>query len=89
MKLKYDLELMEIGEEFVAVDAKTGTERFQGMIRMNQEGAEMLRAVQGSASPEEALDRLCRQYPDIEREELGQELCDFLNRLLKEGILEP
>ena len=49
----------------------------------------MLRCVIASSSPDEALEKLCLIYPDYDRNELGQSLCDLLNQLIKEGVLDP
>ena len=89
MKLKYEFELMDIGDEVVAVPAGDSKGKYHGMLRMNQDAAEMLKLVQTHSRPEDVLDELCRQYPDMDRNDLGQELCNYLNRLVAEGILEP
>lgn len=89
MKLRYDFKYVDMGDMIAAVPIVSGDELHHLMLRLNRDGAEMLQAVQESATPEDALGRLCRQNPDMDRDELGQSLCDFLNQLIAEGILEP
>ena len=89
MKLLYDLEIMDMGEETVAVPVGDSAQQFHGMLRMNAEAAQMLRQISESSTPEEVLEKLCRLYPEEDRNKLGQTLCDFLNQLIREGILQP
>lgn len=89
MKLLYDFEIMDMGDETVAVPVGDGARRFHGMLRMNAEAAQMLRQVQTSSSPEETMEKLRALYPEVSEQELSQTLCDFLNQLIKEGILQP
>ena len=89
MKLLYKFELKEMGEECFAVPVGDDGSRFHGMIRMNQDAAEMLQLIQEYRSPEAVLDALLQSHPDLERNDIGQELCDFMNRLIAEGILDP
>lgn len=89
MKLQYNFEIMDMGDEIVAVPVGEGAGEFHGMLRMNQDAAEMLRLVQESETPNEVLDKLCRLHPEVEKDELGMKLCDYLNQLVREGILKP
>ena len=89
MKLLYNLEIMEMGDEFVAVPVGDDGSRSHGMMRMNQDAAEMLQLIQEHRSPEDVLKELMQRYPDAEKDDIGQALCEFLNRLISEGILDP
>ena len=89
MKLLYDFEIMDMGDEVVAVPVGEGARAFHGMLRMNEDAAQMLRQIKDSSSPEEAHDKLCALYPEEDRHELGRQLCDFLNQLIREGLLQP
>ena len=89
MKMLYNFEIMDIGEEFFAVPVGDDRSRFHGMMRLNQDAAEMLQLIQQRSSPEDVLDALLQSHPDLERNDIGQELCNFMNRLIAEGILDP
>ena len=89
MKLRYDFEIMDMGEEYVAVPVGESAGKFHGMMRMNREAANMLRLIMVHPAPEEVLEELLRQNPELEKDDVGWELCNFLNRLIAEGILDP
>ncbi len=89
MKLIYDFEIMDMGEEYAAVPVGKSAEKFHGMMRMNRDAAEMLRLVSAHSAPEEILEELMRRNPALDRNEVGRELCSFLNRLIAEGVLDP
>ena len=89
MKLLYNFEIMEMGEEFVAVPVGESAGKFHGMIRMNKDAAEMLQLIQENSKPEDVLAEILRRYPDLEKEDAGWDLCNFMNRLIAEGVLDP
>ena len=89
MKLRYDFEIMDLGEEYVAVPVGESAGKFHGMMRMNRDAAEMLRLIMDHSAPEEVLEELLRRNPDLEKDDVGWDLCNFLNRLIAEGILDP
>lgn len=87
MKLKYDFEIVEMGEQSVAVPV--GENNFNGVINLNDVGAKMLSIVAESTTPMEAHEKLCREYPEADSNEIGHKLADFLNQLVREGLLIP
>jgi len=89
MKLKYDLEFMEVGKDIVAVPVGDNANELHAMININNESKQILELIKESNTPEEVLDKLCKLYPSDNRNELGQQLCDFLNQLIREGLLIP
>ena len=89
MKLICDFEIMDMGEEFVAVPVGENAGKLHGMLRMNRDAAEMLRLIASHTKPEEVLEELLRKNPDLDKDDAGWELCSFLNRLIAEGVLDP
>ena len=89
MKLLYDFEIMDMGEEYVAVPVGESAGKLHGMMRMNKDAAELLELIQQYNKPEDVLEEILRRDPDLEKEDAGWELCNFLNRLIAEGILDP
>ena len=89
MRLKYNFEFIEMDDELVAVPVGDNANEFHGMIKINDVTKEMLELIKESNKPEEVLDKLLKNHPEEKKNELGQYLCDFLNTLIKEGILEP
>lgn len=89
MKLIYDFEITEMGDEIIAVPVGDNAERLSGIIKLNDSAKEMLELIQKYSTPEEVLEELCKNHPEDNRNELGQLLCDFLNDCLKARILDP
>jgi len=89
MKLKYDLEIMEVGDSIVAVPVGENANELHAMINLNEESKKIIELIKESNTPDEVLDKLCKLYPEETKNELGQQLCDFLNKMIKEGLLIP
>ncbi len=89
MKLKYEFEVMDMGDEFVAVPVGDRAEELHGMLRLNADAAEMLELIRTNDTPEAVLEILCTRYPKENKDDLGKAVCDYLNQLLHAGILEP
>lgn len=89
MKLKYDLQMMEVDDQIVAVPVGDKASEFHAIINLNKESQQIIELIKQSNTPEEVHEKLCKLYPEDDRNELGQQLCDFLNQLVKEGLLIP
>lgn len=89
MKLRYKFEIMDMGDNFAAVPVGDNAFEFRGMVELNDVGAKMLELIDQSETPEEVHQKLCALYPEDDQTDIGQKLCDFLNQLVKEGILIP
>ncbi len=89
MKLKYNLEFMEVGDGIVAVPVGDNADELHAMINLNNESKIILELIKESETPDEVLNKLCKIYPEDSKNELGQQLCDFLNQLIREGLLIP
>ena len=87
MKLKYEFEIVDMGDEICAVPVGDGAEHFHGVLTLNDVAAKMLRLIKECDTPEEALAKLCEDYPTDEKQDIGQKLCDFLNMLEREHLL--
>lgn len=90
MKLRYELEFVEINGDWTCIplDNDRG-ERFNGVVNVNESGKEILEALRVSGTPEEVLEKLLKNHPEETRDSLGPQVADFLNRLVREGLLIP
>lgn len=88
MKLRYEFEVMDVGDESVAVPVGESAEQFHGAIRLNETGKELFELIQQYDHPNQILEELVRRYPEDSTQELGEALCDFLNNMIREGIME-
>ncbi len=87
MKLRYELSVMEMDGEYMAVPVGENAGSFNGMLRMNEVSAEILDLLKDDTTPE-AVHRILRErYPDSEDREIGEALAAFLNQLIREGLL--
>lgn len=89
MKLKYELTIVEIEGEYMAIPVGTNVKEFQGMLQLNDVAKDMLECIQESSSPKEAHKKLIERYPEENPIEVGENLCEFLNQLVREGLLQP
>lgn len=90
MKLRFELEFVQIGDEWscVPLDNDNG-ESFHGVLNINESAKEMLEAIQSSTTPEEAFAKILKNHPEETPDKLGPEFADFLNQLVREGLLIP
>ena len=87
MKLRYELSVMEMDGEYMAVPVGENAGSFNGMLRMNEVSAEILDLLKEDTTPE-AVHRILRErYPDSDDREIGEALTSFLNQLIREGLL--
>lgn len=90
MKLKYEFEIMEIEEGVIgAVPVDENGAGFKAVLQLNDVAAKMLKYIAESETPEEVHKKLCSDYPNDDINDIGQKLCDFLNQLVREGVLIP
>lgn len=89
MKLRYQFEIVDIAGEVCAVPVGENSEQLHGVLQLNDVGAKMLQYIAESETPEEVHAKLCADYPEDDKSDIGQKLCDFLNQLLKEKLLIP
>lgn len=87
MRLAVEMAVMEMDGEWSAVAVGEASDKFHGMLRLNESGAEIIKLLAKDTTPEEVHQALCEKYPDSTRDELGHMLADFLNQLLSEGLL--
>ena len=85
MKLKYEFVVMDMGGEYSAVPV--GDDTFHGILKLNAIGAEIHEQLKEETTPEKVHKYLKEKYPESTDKEIGENLVNFLNYLLKEGIL--
>lgn len=89
MKLLYKFEFVEMDNELVGVPIGDNADNFHGVLKVNELTKEIIELIDSSSKPEEVLDKILANHPEEEKDEAGQQLCDFLNQLIREGILDP
>ena len=89
MKLKYEFEIVDIAGEMCAVPVGENSDQLHAVLQLNDVAAKMLKYIAESETPEQVHEKLCADYPEDDKADIGRKLCDFLNQLLKEGLLIP
>lgn len=87
MKLKYNFTIMDMGDEFAAVPVGEDASKFNGMVKMNAVSADIFEQLKSDTEPIKIHKYLKEKYPESTDDEIGQALVDFLNKLLREGLL--
>lgn len=86
MKKKLDFVLREIAGDLLLVPTGKTALDLNGMLTLNEVGGEIWKMLDDVDSEEEIVDRLLEDY-DVQREELQQDVREFLDRLRELGIL--
>lgn len=89
MKLKYKFRYMDVDGEIAAVPTGADAAKFHGMLTINDTAKEILELINQYDTPERLHKKLMELHPEEDFDEVGMKLCDFLNNLIREGILEP
>ncbi len=87
MKLKYEMTIMDMGDEYAAVPVGEDAAKFHGMLKLNRESAEVLERLKEDTDPMEIHRYIKEKYPDMTDDEINHTLTDFLDKLIREGLL--
>lgn len=87
MRLKYEFSIMDMGDEYAAVSVGDDADKFHGMLKLNKVSADILNQLQNETDTVQVQNYLKEQYPDSSEDEIKKLLTDFINQLVKEGLL--
>lgn len=87
MKLRYEFTMMDMGGEIAAVPVGEGAKHFHGMLKLNDMAAEILSQLSEETTPEKVHAYLKEQHPEATNKEIAETLTEFLNQLIREGLL--
>ena len=80
-------ESIDMGDEIVAVPVGKGTEKVQGILRLNKEGKEILDLLKSDISEDEILRYLLGKY-ETDAETLKQYINKVINLLRSRDLIE-
>ena len=86
MKIKLDFVLREIAGDILLVPAGKTALDLNGMLTLNEVGAEIWKMLPEVQSEEEIVERLLRDY-DADPAQVRGDVSEFLERLQELGIL--
>ena len=62
MRLKYELETVDLSDEIIAVPVGQGADQLRGVLRLNQAGKEIFSLLKEETSEEEIIHKLSLKY---------------------------
>lgn len=87
MKLKYEFEAMDMGDEIIAVPVGDNASELHGVIKLNKEGFEIFEMIKEGKSEEEIVAALTKKY-DNDVQQLTENVRKTINTLQESGIIE-
>ena len=87
MKLKYDFEMIEMGDEYVSVPTGENSNDLRGVFKLNKEGWEVFQLLHEDTSEEDMIDVLEARY-DNDRESIAQYVHEAVRILRENGVIQ-
>ena len=81
MKLKYEFVVKNVCGSMVAVAVGDGTSAFNGMIKLNSTGAEIMEMLAVPTAEDQIVDALTEKYK-------AEAVADFIGTLRENGVIE-
>ena len=87
MKLKYSFEAVDMGEEIILVPVGEGASSVHGILKINNEGREILDLLKSETTQERIVETLSAKYEN-DIESLRLYVGKVLNTLQSSGLLD-
>ena len=88
MKLKYTFEIVDLGNETVAVAVGKDAEKLHGVLKINKSGAEILDLLSNETTETSIIETLHSKYNYNEQEEIIKYVHHFLENLRKQDLIQ-
>ncbi len=85
MKLKFDFAIQEVADKFMAVAKNAETEEVEKVLKLNETGAVILRALQNGADTSAIVSQLLAEY-NVTSQEAEAEVNNFIDMLKENSI---
>lgn len=86
MRLKDDFILHNTGEDFVIIATGEATKNFNGIIKLNNMGGEIVGLLTTDISEEEIVKAIVEKY-EVEYETAKEDILNLLDSLRKAGVI--
>lgn len=86
MKLKYTFETVDMGDEKILVPVGEGASNVQGVLRINQEGLDIVSLLKNEITEEQIVENLTDKYED-EKESLIKHVQRVLEELKRQDLI--
>ena len=88
MKLKDDIILIELGDEYAAIPTGDAAEDLRIIIRLNETGAAIWKGLADGKTVEQIARALVEEYEGVDLPQAKDAVLGVIDRLQKEGLLE-
>lgn len=86
MKLKYEFEIMELGNDTIAVPVGEGAQEYHGVIKMNESASAIFEILKTDTTEEKIVSLLEKDY-DTPRAELAKLVHETIQQLQDRNML--
>lgn len=86
MRLKDDFILHNTGEDFVIIATGEATKNFNGIIKLNNMGGEIVSFLSNDISEEDIIKAIVEKY-EVEYEIAREDILNLLDSLRKAGVI--
>lgn len=86
MKLKFDIEIMEMDDQSIAVPVGDGAEAFHGILKVNDSAAYILNQLKEDTTEEAIVDAILKEYAG-NREEIAGFVKNYIAKLRDADLL--
>ena len=87
MKAKFSFEIMELDDGLVAVPVGGESLKFNGVLKVNETGACILKLLEQETNEEQIVTELLKEYTG-DPEEIRKYVGEYLETLKTEGVVE-
>lgn len=88
MKIKNGFILRDVGNKTFVVAVGELSKTFNGMITLNETGKYIWQLLGNEITEEEIVAKIMEKYTDASMELVKKDVCDFIQKLKKDGVLE-
>lgn len=88
MKLMEGIAVTELDDSIFAVPTGPASERYRGIIRLNETGGMILNCLMKGMEVEQIADRILSEYKNVTRETAEKAVQDVVNKLRSVGLIE-
>ena len=88
MKLKYNFVVNEVAGNMVAVAVGEDVTKFNGFIKMNKTGAEILELLKSETTVEALVEEMAKLYPDCDTQQIKESVENLVEKLKNAEVLE-
>jgi len=86
LKLKFDIEIMEMDDQSIAVPVGDGAEAFHGVLKVNESAAFILNQLKEETTEEAIVEAILKEYAG-EKETVAEYVKNYIGSLREANLL--